>query len=78
MHLTTRRQAQYCRRCQCHAMFRWQEPKHHSYAALSLALLASNLITPLSGALMLAVWAQRIASTCRWACPHCSQPLQAA
>jgi hypothetical protein len=59
-------------------MFRWQEPRHHAWSALTLALLGSSLLTPVTGTLMLVVWLQRIASTCRWACPHCRQPLQAA
>lgn len=78
MQLTSRRQAQYCRRCQCHAMFRWQEPRHHAWSALTLALLGSSLLTPVTGTLMLVVWLQRIAATCKWACPHCKRPLQAA
>lgn len=76
--MPSERRAQYCRHCQCHAMFRWVEPKHHAYSALSLAMIGTNLITPATGLLMLALWAQRIASTRRWACPHCQQSAAAA
>lgn len=72
------RRAQYCRYCQCHAMFRWEEPKHHTYSALTLAMIGTSLVTPATGLLMLGLWAQRILKTRRWACPHCHKSAVAA
>ncbi|REJ81060.1 MAG: hypothetical protein DWQ34_14960 [Planctomycetota bacterium] len=72
------RRAQYCRHCQCHAMFRWEEPKHHAYSALTLAMIGTSLVTPATGLLMLGLWAQRIFKTRRWACPHCHKSAVAA
>lgn len=70
--MCVRRRAQYCRHCRCHSMFRWIEPNHYMYSALTVAMIATSYLTPASGAILLALWAQRIASTRRWACPHCS------
>jgi uncharacterized iron-regulated membrane protein len=72
------RRAQYCRHCQCHAMFRWEEPKHHVYSALTLGMIGTGLLTPVVGVILLALWAQRIVTTRRWACPHCQQMASAA
>jgi hypothetical protein len=68
-----RRRAQYCRHCRCHTLFRWIEPKHHAYAALTVAMIGTTYLTPATGVILLALWAQRITSTRRWACPHCNQ-----
>ena len=76
MNLT--RRAQYCRHCQCHSMFRWVEPKHHAYSAMTLTLIGANLLTPVSGLVMMALWIQRIMQTRRWACPHCNRRVVAA
>lgn len=53
-------------------MFRWIEPKHYMYSALTVAMIATSYLTPATGAILLALWAQRIASTRRWGCPHCA------
>lgn len=76
--MSASRRAQYCRHCQCHAMFRWQEPKHHVYSAMTLAMIGTGLLTPAVGLIMLALWAQRIFTTRRWACPHCQHVATAA
>ena len=72
MHLN--RRAQYCRHCRCHTLHRWIEPSHTAYSALTVALIGTSYVTPVSAAILLALWAQRIASTRRWACPHCAEP----
>ncbi len=72
------RRAQYCRHCQCHAMFQWEEPRHHAYSALTLALIGSQFITPTIGLLMLGLWAQRIMASRKFACPHCHRAALAA
>lgn len=72
------RRAQYCRHCQCHAMFKWVEPKHHGYSAMTLALIGANLVTPVTALVMMALWIQRIVRTRRWACPHCNRRAVAA
>ena len=72
------RRAQYCRRCQCHVICRWNEPHHGWHSALTLAMSGAQAVTPVTGLLMLGVWLQRIAQTRRWGCPHCRRPAQAA
>lgn len=71
--MTSSRRAQYCRRCQCHSMFRWVEPNHYMYSALTVAIIGTNFLTPATGLILLGLWAQRISSTRRWACPHCAE-----
>ena len=72
------RRAQYCRHCQCHAMFRWEEPRHHVYSALTLVMIGAGLLTPVVGVILLGLWAQRIFMSRRWACPHCHRIAAAA
>jgi hypothetical protein len=43
------------------------------YSALTVAMIGTNFLTPASGLILLALWAQRITSTRRWACPHCAE-----
>jgi len=71
--MTSSRRAQYCRRCQCHSMYRWVEPNHYVYSALTVAMIGTNFLTPATGIILLALWAQRITSTRRWACPRCAE-----
>lgn len=52
-------------------MYRWIEPSHAAYSALTVALIGTSYVTPVSALILLGLWAQRIASTRRWACPHC-------
>jgi len=74
--MSVSRRAQYCRHCQCHSMFRWVEPKHTIYSAFTVAIMATSYVTTISGLILLALWAQRITSTRRWACPHCSESIE--
>lgn len=69
--MSRRRQANFCKTCECPVMFRWHEPAHHLHSTLTLALIGMKFVTPLTGSLMLLVWLQRIASTLKWGCPHC-------
>lgn len=65
------RQATFCRNCHCKTTRHWQEPPHYLYSTLTLSLMAAGAVTPMTGMLMAAVWLQRLATTGRWACPHC-------
>ena len=37
---------------------------------------ALSLTEPATGAILLALWAQRIAATRYWACPHCCEVIE--
>ena len=45
---------------------------------MTLAMIGTGLLTPAVGLIMLALWAQRIFTTRRWACPHCQHVATAA
>ena len=66
-------QIKFCRNCQSKTVWRWYEPPHHLYSALTLSLIAAGAANPTTGFLMAFVWLQRLAATRKWACPHCQR-----
>ncbi|MFO1095862.1 MAG: hypothetical protein U0992_21535 [Planctomycetaceae bacterium] len=74
--MTVSRRVQYCRHCRCHSLFGWVEPKHTMYSAFTVAMIGTSYLTPATGVILLALWAQRIAATRYWACPHCCEGVE--
>lgn len=74
--MSRHRRAEFCESCRSKVMFRWEEPPHSLHSAMTVSLLGGHFITPLTGVLMALVWAQRLCSTIKWACPHCSGGLR--